>query len=386
MAQKVKVGVVDCGTVAELLYLDAIVECSHRIELTALCDVVPGRAEAAARRWGATSWFEDPDDMLAGSDVEAVLVLTKHSQHYQHCKKVLESGRHLGIEKPIAHSFELAEEVMALADARGLKLCAAPAMMFEPVAQRTNELLSGGAIGTVYYVRTQMIASPADRETEWRRQGPKLGRISSPPTDQTWMYQAGEGGPLADLTAYQLIPILRHMGSVKRVAGLSGVAVRDRVAMSGPTSGQRFETTAPDNNAMLLDWGGSRFGVCYSGYLPQISRGPSLECYGDEGVLIVNGGTGEDSIEIYRERPEFGYGGWVPAGKPNSGWDIVQRAGAITHLADCILDGTEVQMSGQQALHILEVTELARESSASGRYLKTSTVFQGQESSGQVRL
>ncbi len=375
MGRRVKVGVVGCGTVAELFYLDAIVEYSHRIELTALCDVVPGRAEAAARRWGAESWFEDLDDMLASSEIEAVLVLTKHSQHYEHCKKVLESGRHLGIEKPIAHSFELAKEVVALAETQGLKLCAAPAMMFEPVAQRTNELLSGGAIGTVYYVRTQMIASPADRETEWRRQGPNLGRISSPPTDQTWMYQAGEGGPLADLTAYQLIPILRHMGPVKRVAGLSGVAIRDRVAMSGPTSGQRFETTAPDNNAILLDWGGSRFGVCYSGYLPQISRGPSLEFYGDEGVLVVNGGTGEDSIEIYRERPEFGYGGWVPAGKVNSGWDIVQRAGAITHLVDCILDDTEVEMSGRQALHILEVTELARESSESGQYLKTTTAF-----------
>ncbi len=375
MARKVKVGVVGIGTVAELFYLEAIKKHAERIELTALCDVVPGRAREAAEKWGAKAAFEDLDEMLALSDVEAVLVLTKHSQHYEHGKAVLEAGRHLGIEKPIAHTFPKAKELVELAERRSLKLAAAPAMVFEPDARLAEELLLSGAIGRIAFARTQMVASPADRATEWRRLGSEIARIDTQPTDQTWMYDAIEGGPLFDLTTYQLVPLIRVLGPVKRVCALSGIAVRERVALSGPTKGRKFETTAPDNVVMLLDWGDERFGMAYSSYLPPTFKGPHTEFYGDKGVLAINGGTGADSVETYDAAANGGTGGWKPVGLPNEGWDIVDRAGAITHLADCILDDTELQMSARQALHILEVLELVPQSHASGRFLETTTTF-----------
>ena len=137
-------------------------------------------------------------------------------------------------------------------------------MAFEPVARRAEALIAGGAIGRVAAMRTHMTANPADRETEWQRIGRNLARIDTPPTDQTWMYQAGEGGPLFDLTPYQLIPPTRLLGPIKRVGALAGIAVPERVSGSGPTKGQRFATTAPDNVVMMLDWGEDRFGMVYS--------------------------------------------------------------------------------------------------------------------------
>ena len=374
VARKVKVGVVGIGTVAELFYLDAIVAHGARAELTALADVAPGRARAAAEKWGARAAFEDLDEMLARTDVEAVLVLTRHTQHYEHAKKVLEAGRHLGIEKPIAHTFEKATEIVELAERRGLKLAAAPAMVFEPVSQRAKELLLDGAIGQISFVRTQMIANPADRETEWRRLDPVIARLETPPTDQTWMFDAAEGGPLFDLTTYQLIEPTSLLGPIQRVGALTGIAVRERVALSGPTKGQAFTATAPDNNAMLFDWGDDRLGMAYSGYLPPSFRGPHTEYYGDEGALAINGGMGADSVELYRldgDRAPT----WKPVGQPHDGWGIVPRAGAITHLVDCILDDTELQMSARQALHIIEVLELVPKSSTSGRFLETTSTF-----------
>lgn len=376
MARKVSVGVVGIGTVAELFYLEAIVTHGDRAELTALCDVVPGRAQAAADKWGARAAFTDLGEMLASTDVEAVLVLTKHSQHYEHAKQVLEAGRHLGIEKPIAATFEQATEIVELAEARGLKLAAAPAMAFEPVARRAEALIAGGAIGRVAAVRTHMTANPADRETEWQRIGPNLARIDTPPTDQTWMYQAGEGGPLFDLTPYQLIPPTRLLGPIKRVGALAGIAVPERVSESGPAKGQRFATTAPDNVVMLLDWGEDRFGTVYSGYLPANFRGPHTEYYGDAGVLAVNGGTGVDNIELYRTVTGGRESRWEAVGEPNDGWDVVDRAGAITHLVDCIADDAEVQLSARQALHILEVIDLVHQSSAGAQFLPTTTTFE----------
>ena len=375
MARKVSVGVVGVGTVAELFYLEAIVKHGARAELTALCDVVPGRAQAAAEKWGAKTAFTDLGQMLESTDVEAVLVLTKHSQHYHHAKQVLEAGRHLGIEKPIAAIFEQATEIVELAEARGLKLAAAPAMAFEPVARRAESLIAGGAIGRVAGLRTHMTANPADRETEWRRLGRTIARIDTPPTDQTWMYQASEGGPLFDLTPYQLVPPTRLLGPIKRVGALAGIAVPERVAGSGPVKGQRFATTAPDNVFMMLDWGEGRFGTVYSGYLPANFRGPHTEYYGDGGVLAVNGGTGTDSVELYRQAKGGGTSRWEAVGEANEGWDVVDRAGAITHLVDCIADDAELQLSARQALHILEVIDLVHKSSSSGQFLDTTTTF-----------
>jgi len=51
MARKISVGVLGIGTVAELFYLEAIVKHGDRAGLTALCDVGPGRAQAAADKW-----------------------------------------------------------------------------------------------------------------------------------------------------------------------------------------------------------------------------------------------------------------------------------------------------------------------------------------------
>ncbi len=375
MARKVSVGVVGIGTVAELFYLEAIVKHSDRAELTALCDVVPGRADAAAAKWGAKAAFTDLGEMLDQTEVEAVLVLTKHSQHYDHAKQVLDAGRHLGIEKPIAATLEQATEIVELAEARHLKLAPAPAQAFEPVSRRAEALIAGGAIGRVAAFRTQMTANPADRETEWRRLGRNIARIDTPPTDQTWMYTAGEGGPLFDLTPYQLIPPTRLLGPIKRVGALAGIAVPDRVAGSGPAKGQSITTTAPDNVVMMLDWGEDRFGTVYSGYLPANFRGPHTEYYGDAGVLAINGGTGTDNIEIYRQVTGGRESRWEAVGEPNDGWNVVDRAGAITHLVDCIADDAEVQLSARQALHILEVIDLVSTSSATGQLLETTTTF-----------
>ena len=67
MARKVSVGVLGIGTVAELFYLEAIVKHGDRAELTALCDVAPGRAQAAADKWGAKAAFADLGEMLAST-------------------------------------------------------------------------------------------------------------------------------------------------------------------------------------------------------------------------------------------------------------------------------------------------------------------------------
>lgn len=359
MANRIKVGVLGTGTVAELYYLSAVAGYSEKAELTAVCDVVPGRAEAAAQKYGAAQSYDDYSAMLAEADLDAVLVLTQHQFHYENTKQALLAGKHVAVEKPLSNRFDEARELVELAEARGLKLSCAPPMFFEPLTIRVRELIQGGAIGKVAYAVSRASGSGPARRVGWGS------------TDQTWFYQAG-GGPLASLGAYNLTTLTWILGPVKRVGALTGISIPQRFALSGPEKGQTFETTAPDNNLLLLDWGDNLFGMTDIGYCAIANKSPRAEYYGDEGVLIVNGGSGRDCIEVYEQHEDLGYAGWVPAGSPNLGanFDI---SVTITHLIDCLLDGTEPVTSGRHALHVTEIMDLAEKSSELGTFRDTTT-------------
>jgi predicted dehydrogenase len=144
------------------------------------------------------------------------------------------------------------------------------------------------------------------------------------------------------------------------------------MALSGPGKGQLFDTTAADNNLLLLDWGDSLFGMTDIGYCAAAIKSPRAEYYGDQGALIVNGGSGPDCIEVYEQHEDLSYAGWVPAGSSNLGanFDI---SVTITHLIDCLVDGSEPLTSGRHALHVTEIMDLAEKSSGSGVFHNTTT-------------
>ena len=344
MNDKIKVGVVGCGTVAELYYLAGIRD-DPAADLTAICDVVSDRAEQAAHKYDASRWFSDLDRMLAEADLDAVVVLTQHRHHYENAMKVLRAGKHLAIEKPLAETFEQARQIVELAETSGLKLSAAPPSVLDPVTVRIRQLLRDGAVGKVSHVLWHASGSGPARRANWGF------------TDQTWFYQR-HAGPMSSLGPYALTSLTWFLGPVLRVGALSGISIPERIAAAGPSEGERFATTAPDNNMVLLDWGGGTFGTLDVGYCAMASKGPQAQFFGDEGVLAVNGGAGADCIEVYRQDDRLGVSGWLPAGSPDlgAGFTIATTA---THLVDCILDDKPPRTSGRRAMHVSEIMELA---------------------------
>ena len=59
----------------------------EQVEVTAICDPVPGRAQAAADKFGVTSAFEVYEDLLASGNVEAITIASPIGLHYQQGKK-----------------------------------------------------------------------------------------------------------------------------------------------------------------------------------------------------------------------------------------------------------------------------------------------------------
>src|SRR5690606_21825548 len=115
---EVKIGFVGCGGIGNH-HLE-IWKNTERAKVTAVCDVVPERAQAAAEKMGAVP-YTDMAEMLEKEDVQAVDICTPSGMHAEQGILALERGRHVLVEKPIDIDLEKIDRLISLADETGLK-------------------------------------------------------------------------------------------------------------------------------------------------------------------------------------------------------------------------------------------------------------------------
>src|SRR5688500_4747718 len=114
-SRKVRLALAGLGSVSQRGILPHLAQADalERVELVACCDVVPGRAQETAKRFGWQLPFEDYGDMLARADVDAVLIATPIPAHFEQSMQAQELGRHVYVQK--ARSTALAEAYLCLA-------------------------------------------------------------------------------------------------------------------------------------------------------------------------------------------------------------------------------------------------------------------------------
>jgi predicted dehydrogenase len=113
----VAVAVVGCGLHSTTAILPSLRHAPAR--LVAVCDLDADRAEFARRRFGAEAAYHSLDDLLARSDIEAVIVVGPPELHISAGIAAVESGRHVFIEKPPGNSLADAERLQSAARAAG---------------------------------------------------------------------------------------------------------------------------------------------------------------------------------------------------------------------------------------------------------------------------
>jgi predicted dehydrogenase len=122
-----------------------------------LVDASPQRREAAAALYPSVRVIPDLDDVLADADVSAVIIATPPATHAPLARRVLESGRHVLVEKPLALSTEDAVALARLADERGLILMVGHTFEYVAAVRRMRELLRTGEIGDLLYLHSQRL-------------------------------------------------------------------------------------------------------------------------------------------------------------------------------------------------------------------------------------
>ena len=121
-------------------------------DLTWICDSDEARrAEFGARYPNArvTASFEE---MLADDDLRAVVIATPVPTHHPLAKQALEAGKHVFVEKPPAMRAAEMEELVGLAEERGLVLMPGHLLLYHPGVLKLKELVDSGELGDVLCV------------------------------------------------------------------------------------------------------------------------------------------------------------------------------------------------------------------------------------------
>jgi predicted dehydrogenase len=121
-------------------------------ELAWLCDLDEDQLESFAARFPdarRTSRFED---LLEDKELAAVAIATPVVTHFELARQSLLAGKHVFVEKPLALSSMLGEQLVALAEERGLVLMPGHLLLYHPGVAKLKELVAQGDLGRLLYV------------------------------------------------------------------------------------------------------------------------------------------------------------------------------------------------------------------------------------------
>lgn len=155
-SRKVRVGAVGLGQIFELtapVYRD-----NPDAELVALCDVDAQRLARRAAQWPAATAFDDLDALL-GSDVDVVEVLVPSPMHADVACRVLAAGKHLALQKPVAHTLAEVDRIIAARDAAGVTARVMEDQVFFPPLVALREVVRSGEIGDPVGLHLKMVAT-----------------------------------------------------------------------------------------------------------------------------------------------------------------------------------------------------------------------------------
>lgn len=104
-----------------------------------------------------TQTVRDIDSVLADPEIDAVIIATPAASHYELTKQALAAGKHVFVEKPLATSTALADELVALAAAKKRTLMAGHTFLYNAAVRYAKKLLDEGELGQVYYIYSQRL-------------------------------------------------------------------------------------------------------------------------------------------------------------------------------------------------------------------------------------
>ena len=277
MSDPVRMGVVGTGSVALRGLLPHLTceDNDERVRVTAVCDIDADRARAAAEEFDVPAAFAEYDQLLASETVDAISLATPIGIHFEQGMQAIEHGIHVHVNKTFCTTLDEATALIDAARAAGVKVVASPGQLTRPREQRVRKLIDDGGIGTP----TWAAAGRAFGSYHLEEHSVRGGDDPLSNVDPSWYFRKPGGGPMYDMTVYELHSLTGMLGPADRVTAMSGISLPER-----EFHGEPIETEMDDNTFLLLDFGEAMTAFVYGaafGGLPGVNG------------FLINGSEGQ---------------------------------------------------------------------------------------------
>ena len=201
MSDRVRIAIIGAGKVADFHHVPGI-NLDPRAELVAICD--PDEKLLAARKaeWNVAKATTDVEAIAADPDIDAAIVCTPNFTHLPITLSLLNGGKHVMAEKPLALNYAEAKQMYEVARDNGLRHMTAFTYRFAPSLRYVKHLVSSGALGTPRHFRSQRFLDWPETSWGWRQYKKLAG-----------------AGDLYDMTIHRIDFAEDLMGPVDRVCG-----------------------------------------------------------------------------------------------------------------------------------------------------------------------
>lgn len=145
--QQLRIGIVGCGEVTQIMHLPSLDQLRDRYTVTALCDVSAEVLQAVGEHWRMSKRYHEYRDLLAQDDVDAVLVANPDAYHAEVTLAAIAAGKHVLVEKPMCMTLREADEISAAQERAGITVQVGYMRRYAPAfVEATRMLPELGAI------------------------------------------------------------------------------------------------------------------------------------------------------------------------------------------------------------------------------------------------
>ena len=142
------IAIVGVGVAAHLIHIPAIHD-SGQFELRGVYDTDAQRL--ADPSLTGLERYASLSDLEADQSIKAVVVCTPPQSHFEITRRLLKSGKHVLVEKPLTKTTAESLELIRLAEAEGVELRVAHERRFQPTVERIRQIIAGGEIGEPFF-------------------------------------------------------------------------------------------------------------------------------------------------------------------------------------------------------------------------------------------
>jgi predicted dehydrogenase len=265
-------------------HIPALRSLSETFEIVGVANSNKASGEAAASAYGLPRAYADVAELIAAPEVDIVTVTVKVPPHFEIVKAAIEAGKHVYCEWPLGNGLAEAEEMAALARARGILGIVGTQARVAPEIEYLKHLIADGFVGEV--LSTTLVA----------RGGAALGAATIP-DKKTYGYllDRANGATLLTIPVGHTLAALRDV--LGEVAEVSAILATRRPTTLAVDTGEALPTSSPDQvlvSAILER--GIPVSIHYRGGTPRDGDGLFWEIHGTEGDIRVSGSSGHTQM------------------------------------------------------------------------------------------